>query len=165
MFEDFLQSQSEEIKMLGERKRNNWRNSILSLFIVGIFLASVGVPIYGLISASAAPAIPYEFVNNENTQMHAANSNPTFAGMGDIIGYYLSHWFHMPSIEYVVGLLSATFAAYGAVVNEALLTSLGYAILASDLSTSVLITLIGVDLTNPVGQAVLAAIAGYIIGA
>jgi len=142
---------------------NNWKKSLISIFIIAVLLTAIGIPVYGGIIAMENNAIPYEFGNLGKTIQSSSTNVVTGGHMADLIDYMLTHFGAAPTQKDMVDFLIGLFTSYGLYVGSQTLALIGYSILASSWSDIAIIGILRVDLTNPLGQILLAALATAIV--
>lgn len=105
-------------------------------------------------------AIPYRVGNID----FSLNSPASVAHILDPIEYELTHWGAKPTIAMLVGFFSRCFPVLRLERMRGILDLIVLDILGSGFATYSLIMLIlGMDLTNPVGQSLLAILASAIV--
>jgi hypothetical protein len=123
----------------------------------------MGIPVYSGVLAMENNAIPYEFGNVGTIAQTSPSKLTTDGQMGGLVHYALTHWGARPSLSVLTDFLIATFSSFGLYFGSGVLNLIGLDILSSSMSDSAILFILGVDLTNPLGQALLAALASVIV--
>jgi hypothetical protein len=112
IYRNFLVQQTIVVPVEKTKHNNNWKKAILAIFIIGILLATIGVPVYNVVFAIEGNAIPFESGNILLTP----NSNSRANGqMGNIIAFEIWNWGATPSVKNIEEMLTAAglgIAAY-----------------------------------------------------
>jgi len=146
-----------------EEHKNNWKKSLISIFAIAVLLTSIGVPVYSGLISMENNAIPYEFGNLGKTIQSSSTDVITSGHIAELVDYELTHWGARPTETDIVNFLIGLFIGVGIVVGSGTLATIGFAILWSSWSNVAIIGILALDLSNPVGQALLGSLAIAIV--
>ncbi len=141
--------------------------AILVMSVVGILLATTGVPIYSVMFAMEANAIPFEIGNLGHLGTQVVSPAST---IGDIVGYELWHWGAYPPVNIIVSAIAGAITGLGVSFLGPWIVLLAHNIAASGAVTigsisDIILTTIGGISVGPVGWPVIGAIASAVVAA
>ncbi len=166
---DFLEMRANEIAVLSTessnlRAPNRQAKGLESLVIVGIVLATAGVPIYSFWELANASVIPQNF-GGMSTQA-ATVSFVSSPAMGDIIGYEFWHWGAYPPVALFYTTIISSATSLGISIGGPIASAAADALAASGsvaIGSIEDILLIYLATLGPIGWAIIAAIGGAIV--